>query len=97
MRPTEMSGISRTRISSGRNAGWSRNPNVRGNAYMPFGAGSRGCVGEAFALMSGVYALASIAQRYRLEVVSDQPPALKTMAGYFFKNGLPVEVCNRQG
>ena len=66
-------------------------------AYMPFGAGSRGCVGEAFALMSGVYALASIAQRYRLEVVSDQPPALKTMAGYFFKNGLPVEVCERQG
>ena len=65
-------------------------------AYMPFGAGSRGCVGEAFALMSGVYALASIAQRYRLEVVSEGPPALKTMAGYFFKNGLPVEVCERR-
>ena len=66
-------------------------------AYMPFGAGSRGCVGEAFALMSGVYALASIAQRYRLEVVSEGPPALKTMAGYFFRNGLPVEVCERRG
>ena len=65
-------------------------------AYMPFGAGSRGCVGEAFALMSGVYALASVAQRYRLEVVADGPPALTTMAGYFFKNGLPVEVCERR-
>ena len=64
-------------------------------AYMPFGAGSRDCVGAAFARMSAVYALAGIAQRWQLEVVSDRPPALNTMAGYFFKNGLPVKVCAR--
>ena len=64
-------------------------------AYMPFGAGSRGCVGEAFARMSAVYALAAVAQRWRLEVVSEQPPALNTMAGYFFRNGLPVRAHDR--
>ncbi len=64
-------------------------------AYMPFGAGSRGCVGEAFARMSAVFALAAVAQRWRLEVVSERPPALNTMAGYFFRNGLPVRVHER--
>ena len=62
---------------------------------MPFGAGSRGCVGEAFARMSAVYALAAVAQRWRLEVVSERPPALNTMAGYFFRNGLPVRAHDR--
>ena len=64
-------------------------------ALMPFGAGSRGCVGEAFARMSAVFALAAVAQRWRLEVVSERPPALNTMAGYFFRNGLPVRVVER--
>ena len=64
-------------------------------AYMPFGAGSRGCVGEAFARMSAVYALAAVARRWRLEAVSDGPPALNTMAGYFFRDGLPVRVSAR--
>ena len=65
-------------------------------ALMPFGAGSRGCVGEAFARMSAVCALACVAQRWRLEVVADGPPALNTMAGYFFRNGLPVRVVDRR-
>ena len=64
-------------------------------AYMPFGAGSRGCVGETFARMSAVCALAAVAQKWRLEVVSDEPPALSTMVGYFLKNGLPVRVLAR--
>lgn len=64
-------------------------------AFMPFGAGNRGCVGETFARMSAVCALAAIAQKWRLEVVSDQPPALNTMVGYFFRNGLRVRVIAR--
>lgn len=64
-------------------------------AYMPFGAGSRGCVGETFARMSAVCALAAVAQKWRLEVVSNEPPALSTMVGYFLKNGLPVRVLAR--
>ena len=64
-------------------------------AFMPFGAGNRGCVGETFARMSAVCALAAIAQKWRLEVVSDQPPPLNTMVGYFFRNGLRVRVVAR--
>ena len=65
-------------------------------ASMPFGAGSRGCIGEAFARMSAVFALAAVTQRWRLEVVSDGPPPLNTMAGYLFRNGLPVQVQARK-
>ena len=65
-------------------------------ASMPFGAGSRGCIGEAFARMSAVFALAAVTQRWRLEVVSDGPPPLNTMAGYLFRNGLLVQVQARK-
>ena len=64
-------------------------------AFMPFGAGSRGCVGETFARMSAVCALAAVTQKWRLEVVSTEPPALTTMVGYFLRNGLPVRVLAR--
>ena len=37
--------------------------------YFPFGGGRRQCIGEAFAWMEGVLALATIAQRWRLEFV----------------------------
>lgn len=42
-------------------------------AYLPFGAGSRLCVGERFAWMEGVLALAAIARRWRLEPVPGHP------------------------
>jgi cytochrome P450 len=41
-------------------------------AYFPFGAGSRQCIGEAFAWMEGVLMLATIAQRWRLRFVPGQ-------------------------
>jgi cytochrome P450 len=39
-------------------------------AYFPFGAGPRLCIGESFAWMEGVLILATIAQRWRMELVS---------------------------
>jgi len=39
-------------------------------AYFPFGAGPRICIGEGFAWMEGVLMLATIAQRWRMELVS---------------------------
>ena len=38
-------------------------------AYFPFGGGSRGCMGEAFAWIEGVLLLAVIAQRWRFRLV----------------------------
>jgi len=40
--------------------------------YFPFGAGSRQCIGEAFAWMEGTLLLATIAQRWRLRLVPGQ-------------------------
>jgi cytochrome P450 len=42
-------------------------------AYFPFGGGSRMCIGDSFAWTEGVIALATIAQRVRLERVPGDP------------------------
>jgi cytochrome P450 len=41
--------------------------------YFPFGGGRRQCIGEGFAWMEGVLALATIAQRWRFEFVPQYP------------------------
>jgi cytochrome P450 len=41
--------------------------------YFPFGGGRRQCIGEGFAWMEGVLALATIAQRWRLEFIPRFP------------------------
>ncbi len=40
--------------------------------YFPFGGGRRQCIGESFAWMEGVLSLATIAQRWRLELLPGQ-------------------------
>jgi len=42
-------------------------------AFIPFGAGNRQCIGEAFAWTEAVIVLATIARRWRLEPVPDAP------------------------
>ncbi len=42
-------------------------------AYLPFGAGQRGCIGESFAWTEGVLALATLAQRWRMHSAGAQP------------------------
>jgi cytochrome P450 len=41
--------------------------------YFPFGGGGRQCIGEGFAWMEGVFALATIAQKWRLRFVPTYP------------------------
>ena len=41
-------------------------------AYFPFGDGPRVCIGNHFAMMEAVLVLATIVQRYRLEVLPGQ-------------------------
>lgn len=40
-------------------------------AYFPFGAGAKMCIGESFAKLEGVLALAVLSQRWRLRTVAD--------------------------
>jgi cytochrome P450 len=43
-------------------------------AYFPFGGGGRQCIGESFAWMEGLLAIATIASRWRLSYVGSAPP-----------------------
>lgn len=41
-------------------------------SYFPFGGGRRQCIGESFAWMEGILSLATIAQRWRLQLLPGQ-------------------------
>ena len=41
-------------------------------AYIPFGGGPRGCIGNQFAMLEAQLIVAAVAQRYRLELVPEQ-------------------------
>jgi cytochrome P450 len=41
-------------------------------AYIPFGGGPRGCIGQQFAMMEAQLIVAAIAQRYRIELLPGQ-------------------------
>ncbi|PSP64824.1 cytochrome P450, partial [Halobacteriales archaeon QH_8_67_36] len=42
-------------------------------AYYPFGGGPRHCIGMRFARMEAKLAIATLAQRYRFETVTEPP------------------------
>ena len=65
------------------------------HAFLMFSHGPRFCLGREFAMMEGVYILASIAQRWRLEAVPDKPPKADGTLVYIVKGEFPVTVRER--
>jgi cytochrome P450 len=64
-------------------------------AYFPFGAGPRQCIGESFAWMEGVLALATIAQRWQLRLVPGQQVEPQPLITLRPKYGLRMRVERR--
>jgi cytochrome P450 len=61
-------------------------------SYFPFSAGSRACLGEAFAAVEGALCLATIAQKWQLRRASDAPIALQPQLTLRARNGIRMRV-----
>jgi len=64
-------------------------------AYFPFGGGPRFCIGQSFAQMEAVLLLATLAQRFRVEVLPKPAPTPDPTVTLRPKHGLRVRLCRR--
>jgi cytochrome P450 len=64
-------------------------------AYVPFAAGPRMCIGNAFATMEMQIVLAMIARRFRLELASGQPVEREASVTLRPRNGVRMNVIPR--
>lgn len=64
-------------------------------AYFPFGGGPRVCVGAAFAMVEATLLLATIEQRFHLDVATDRPVEVFPSVTLRPKGGLPMIVKRR--
>jgi cytochrome P450 len=64
-------------------------------SYLPFGAGSRVCIGNSFAMMEAKLILAMVTMQYRLEVVADQSVELEPKITLRPRFGIKVRVHSR--
>jgi cytochrome P450 len=64
-------------------------------AYFPFGGGPRVCIGASFAMMEIILCLATIGQKWRLELVPDHPVSISPAMSLRPKDGIKVVAKNR--
>ena len=64
--------------------------------YMPFGGGARVCIGNAFAMMEAQLILATIAQRFQLELATDEPVRYKAQITLTPADGLKMRLTARE-
>jgi carotene epsilon-monooxygenase len=66
-------------------------------SYIPFSGGPRKCVGDQFALMEAVIALAVLLKQFDFQLVPNQTISMTTGATIHTTNGLYMTVKQRQG
>ena len=64
-------------------------------AYFPFGGGPRQCIGNYFAMMEIVLLMATIGQRFKFSLVSDQKVEVLPVLSLRPKTGIKVVVQER--
>jgi cytochrome P450 len=64
-------------------------------AYFPFGGGPRFCIGQAFAQLEAVLLLATLAQRFDVDVLPTPPPTPETSVTLRPRHGLRVRLTRR--
>jgi cytochrome P450 len=65
-------------------------------AYLPFGAGTRACIGKRFALLEATLLLATLCQRLRFELAQPHPPARAADITLGPRAGLRMRVQHRR-
>ena len=63
--------------------------------YIPFGGGVRRCIGEQFAWMEGVLLIATLAQKWKLNLSPEQKIALKPLMTLRPKFGMKMQIMKR--
>jgi cytochrome P450 len=66
-------------------------------AWIPFGFGNRRCIGEQFAWTEAVLLVATLARRWRPELVPGSPVAMQAAITLRPKHGLPMTLHHRPG
>ncbi len=59
-------------------------------SYFPFGAGTRVCIGEQFAWLEGILALATFARRWRFQLATRAPVVPQPIVTLRVRGGLPM-------
>jgi cytochrome P450 len=65
------------------------------HAYLPFGAGSHVCIGNAFALMEARLILATLVSRFDFELGEGFVPRSRAVVTFGIEGGLPMRLSRR--